>query len=584
MPSLGSYLQPVLNPGYQLKDYAHASRLYLDDVYALAPKAGWLYYVVFDIEPSAITDEKWANQQRVSEVGMLVKSCDLPKFTIQNEVVNQYNRKTVIQKGVTYNPVNISMHDDQSNVVHNMWLNYYRYYYADSTWGGTGPIGTAKDNTPGAYQNNKYLPSNDLFNPVNYGLNSKLTVAPFFRSITIYQLNRKIFTSFQLVNPMITQWEHDKLDQTAGNRLAESKMGVAYEAVFYGVGQVRKDTPTGFAMFHYDTSPSPLSIAGGGNNSIFGPGGIIPGALEVFGDVKNIADGNGISPLGILGTVIKGTNLVKNIKGITKESLRAEGYALANSALLRVARGGLNGLGVNLNLNKGNNYATAGQFLGTPVAVVSAAAVAGGFGGTITQTPAGNGTPPTSASPAIAGVAKSAALDKAKAAVDGSTFTKTSAEDGTPEGNTPADGNYFLEPQPLTDTEPYTRPEIDENSAPEDIQAALTDLKSSWASDNDYVNSQAPDTTSITDKLNNAASYEEYVAIKSSADTVLGKTKDIQSSVDSKYQSEFDRLNSLYQASQTNTSGSSSSQLVPDDTNPFPATESTSIPTDLEDF
>jgi hypothetical protein len=372
MPSIGSYLQPVLNTGIQMKDFAHASRLYADNVFALAPKAGWLYYVVFDIEPDAITDQQWANQQRVSEVGMLVKSADLPKFSVQTEVVNQYNRKTVIQKGINYTPLSITMHDDQSNVVHNMWLNYYRYYYADSTWGGNGPVGTARDNTPGAYQNNKYLPSNDLFTPTNYGLNSQLTVAPFFRSITIYQLNRKIFTSFKLINPLIASWDHDKLDQTSGNRFAESRMSVAYEAVFYGTGKVKKDNPTGFAMFHYDTSPSPLSLAGGGNNSIFGPGGIIPGALEIFGDVSNILNpDSSIGPLGVLGTVIKGANLVKNIKGISSQSLKAEGYSILNGALSKIATGSLNGLGVNLNLNKGSNYATAGEFLGTPVSVVT---------------------------------------------------------------------------------------------------------------------------------------------------------------------------------------------------------------------
>jgi hypothetical protein len=587
MPSLGSYLQSAASPGYQLKDFAHASRLYLDDVYALAPKAGWLYYVVFDIEPSAITDDKWANQQRVSEVGMLVKSCDLPKFTIQTETMNQYNRKTVVQKGVTYNPVNVTMHDDQSNVVHNMWLNYYRYYYADSTWGGTGPIGTARDNTPGAYQSNKYLPANDLFNPVNYGLNSKLTVAPFFRSITIYQLNRKIFTSYQLVNPMITQWEHDKLDQTAGNRLAESKMGIAYEAVFYGVGQVKKDTPTGFAMFHYDTSPSPLSIAGGGNNSIFGPGGIIPGALEVFGDVSGMMSPDSqISPLGVLGTVIKGANLVKNIKGVTKESLRAEGYKIINSTLQKVAQGSLNGLGVNLNLNKGNNYATAGQFLGTPVAVVTAAAVAGGFGdGTVSQTGSSpNGTPPGSADPSSASGIKSRSLQQAKSTVDGTKFNGTAAEDASPEGATPADGTYFTAPEPLIDTDPFQRPEIDENSAEEDIQAALNDLNSSWAADNEFVSGQTPDTNVITEKLNNAASYEEYVAIKQNADDVLVKTQEVQASVDSKYSAEHQRLTSLLQSVRGNTSGADSVQLTPDDENPFPAEESNSTPIDLEDF
>jgi hypothetical protein len=581
MPSLGSYLQPVLNPGYQLKDYAHASRLYLDDVYALAPKAGWLYYVVFDIDPGAITDDKWANQQRVSEVGMLVKSCDLPKFNIQNEVVNQYNRKTVIQKGITYTPVNIGMHDDQSNVVHNMWLNYYRYYYADSTWGGTGPVGTARDNTPGAYQNNKYLPSNDLFNPVNYGMNSKLVVAPFFRSITIYQLNRKIFTSYQLVNPMITQWEHDKLDQTSGNRFAESKMNIAYEAVFYGVGQVKKDTPTGFAMFHYDTSPSPLSIAGGGNNSIFGPGGVIPGALEVFGDVSGMMSPDSqVSPLGVLGTVIKGVNLAKNIKGVTKESLRAEGYKIINSTLQKVARGGLNGLGVNLNLNKGNNYATAGQFLGTPVAVVTAAASGQEFGGgTVTQTGSSTGgTPPTSANPSSASAIKGASLKQAKSTIDNTEYNGPAAEDASPDGNTPADGTYFTAPEPLIDTDPFERPEIDDFSAAEDIQAALDDLNSSWAADNEFVSGQTPDTNAITEKLNNAASYEEYVAIKQNADDVFAKTQEVQASVDAKYSAEHQRLTTLLRTVQGNTSGSDSVQLVPDDENPFPSDESKSLP------
>lgn len=584
MPSLGSYLQSAANPGYQLKDFAHASRLYADDVFALAPKAGWLYYVVFDIEPSAITDEKWANQQRISEVGMLVKSCDLPKFTIQTETMNQYNRKTVVQKQINYNPCNITMHDDQSNVVHNMWLNYYRYYFADSTWGGTGPIGTARDNTPGAYQSNKYLPANDLFNPVNYGMNSKLVVAPFFRSITIYQLNRKIFTSYQLVNPMITQWEHDKLDQTSGNKMAESKMNVAYEAVFYGVGQVKKDTPTGFAMFHYDTSPSPLSIAGGGNNSIFGPGGIIPGALEVFGDVSGMMSPDSqVSPLGVLGTVIKGANLVKNIKGVTKESLRAEGYKIINSTLQKVAQGGLNGLGLNLNLNKGNNYATAGQFLGTPVAVVTAAAIAQEFGGgTVTQTSSPGGTPPKSASSADASTSKSKSLADAKNKIDSTEYNGQNAEDASPDGNTAADGQYFTAPEPLTDTDPYQRNDIDENSAAEDIQAALDDLNSSWASDNEFVSGQTPDTNVITEKLNNAASYEEYVAIKQNADDVFTKTQAVQSSVDAKYSSEHQRLTSLLQQVKGNTSGSDSVQLVPDDENPFPSDESSALPPDFE--
>lgn len=586
MPSLGSYLQPVITTGIQMKDYAHASRLYADNVFALAPKAGWLYYVVFDIDPSAITDQTWANQQRVSEVGMLVKSADLPKFSIQTEVVNQYNRKTVIQKGINYNSLSITMHDDQSNVVHNMWLNYYRYYYADSTWGGTGPIGTARDNTPGAYQNNKYLPANDLFNPVNYGLNSKLVVAPFFRSITIYQLNRKLFTSYKLVNPIIKSWDHDRLDQTAGGKLAESKMSVDYEAVFYGAGQVKKDTPTGFAVFHYDNSPSPLSLAGGGNSTLFGPGGVIPGALEIFGDVSNILNpDSSVSPLGILGTAIKGVNLVQNIKGITKEGLRAEGYAILDNALRRAAQGGLNGLGVNLNLNKGSNYVTAGEFLGTPVAVVTAAAVGQEFGpgGTVSGTSSVNGITPISASAAAQGVVREGSIENYQAALDRARASQTS-EDSTPEGSTAASGSYWTQPQPLSDTNPYIASGIDEQSTPEDIQLALDELNKNWSADNDYVVSQGPDPQAISERLATAGSDEEFAAMKADADKALNATRELQSSVDSKYSYEALRLQNLLIAQQSNTSGSGSVQSSGDAGSTSPALESFAIPEDSEDL
>jgi len=445
MPSLGSYLQPVLGGDTSLKDYAHASNLYRTGKsnipFALAPKAGWIYYVVFNFNPDAVaaaegpaaaaaasgsllgsvasalggpiasliggnTTSKglYSDPQAKSIVGMLVKNVDLPKFQIQTEVVNQYNRKTVIQKGITYNPVNFTFHDDQYNVIHNMWTDYYKYYFADSNYGGTGPIGTNQDGTPFQFANNKYTPINSKNTPTAYGLNSPKLVndsrSPFkrfsfFENIIVYQMNQKMFTSFQLVNPVIAGWEHDRMDQTQGNKLVESKMTINYEAVIYGSGKVKKDTPAGFATFDYDTSPSPLSIAGGGNSSIFGPGGIVSGAESVFGDVSNIANGTA-SPLNVLGAAISTANLVRNVGNISKDSLRAEGYSILTSTLQNVARGGLNGLGLNLGLQKGKNTLATGEYVGTPVAVTPPATPA---------TPAGGAGPAAAAANAAANAA-----------------------------------------------------------------------------------------------------------------------------------------------------------------------------------
>jgi hypothetical protein len=562
MPSLGSYLQPVIGNIGNMKDYAHASRLYADNVFALAPKAGWMYYVVFDIDPSTITDQTWANQQRVSEVGMLVKSADLPKFAVQTEMVNQYNRKTVIQKAIQYNPVSITMHDDQSNVVHNMWLNYYRYYYADSTWGGKGPTGTAGDNTPGAYQNNKYLPSNDLFNPTNYGLNSQLVVAPFFRSITIYQLNRKLFTSFKLVNPIIQTWDHDRVDQSQGNKMTESRMALNYEAVFYGAGQVKKDTPTGFAVFHYDNSPSPLSIAGGGNNSLLGPGGVIPGALQLFGDVSNLTNPDSQPSIGnVIGVALEGVNLVRNVKSITKDSLRAEGYAILNSTLQKVGQGGLNGLGVNLNLNKSNNYATKGQYLGTPVSVVDGTG-AGQSGPAETITQAGkalNGVAPITANSLATAGAALAGLTGLKNSIS-KVFGTNNTINSDPSGVDVATANYFDAVEPLTDTEPYVASNIDETSSPEDINGALKDLQTAQSSDLDFARGQSPSKIKMYAKLAFASSDQEKSAIKSEADAKLTAAQNLVTSVETKYKAEYDRLNGLLKSAKEATGASDNVQ------------------------
>ena len=54
---LDNVLKGTLNPKGNLADFAHASRLYVDDSFRLAPKQKFLYHVVFNINSDAkITD------------------------------------------------------------------------------------------------------------------------------------------------------------------------------------------------------------------------------------------------------------------------------------------------------------------------------------------------------------------------------------------------------------------------------------------------------------------------------------------------------------------------------------------------
>jgi len=593
MPSLGSYLKPLTGSIGNLKDYKHASRLYADNVFSLAPKAGWLYYVSFDINPSAITDATWANQQRVTEVGMLVKSVDLPKFAVQTEVVNQYNKKSVIQKSITYSPVSFAIHDDQTNVVHNLWVNYYRYYFADSKYRGTGPIGTARDNTAGAYsKSTQYNPPTGLFTPTNFGLNSDLVIEPFFRSVTIYQLNRKLFTSFQLINPIISSWDHDRMDQNAENKLTENKMTVNYEAVFYGSGQVRKDDPTGFAMFHYDNSPSPLSIAGGGNSTIFGPGGIIPGALEIFGDVNALTNpGARRSPLDLLGTVIKGANLVRNVKGINKDSLRQAGQQILSGAVGSVLGSGQTGLGIGLNMVR-SEYARSGQFLGTPISAVNSAAAQSDIVGQNMQYI--NGLPPVSAEPPASNPSKGFGQDAAKISetTEGklTQFGAKDNTDSTPSGNTPAAGSYFTPQEtPQINLGPYqeskyvsdsgtttafntTNGEEDTVSGkttsysdPAPSQRAIDNLNTAWAQDRESLQKTNINTNDVVQRVAQARSPEEAAAIKSEAQSRYASQESLSNQIDEKYNNEYNRLVAANDQTRS-VQGNTNLQTTPDPT------------------
>jgi hypothetical protein len=81
--------------------------------------------------------------------------------------------------------------------------------------------------------------------------------APFFNYIMIYQMARHEYVSYKLHNPIITAWNHNKVDY-AQNTVHDNTMTLQYEAVSYGNGNVSQGDPEGFAIEHYDQSLSPL--------------------------------------------------------------------------------------------------------------------------------------------------------------------------------------------------------------------------------------------------------------------------------------------------------------------------------------
>lgn len=245
------FVSELTGIGLNMRDWQHAARLYVDDTYRLAPKPKWLFYAVFNINPNVINAQAFQDQNK-RELNYLVKKMDLPRYTLNVENLNQYNRKTTSYTRINYDPVNVTFHDDNLGVTNGLWALYYSYYFADRL----NTQSPYTDINPPAYQQHTYDPKAKF--PYRYGLDNNVTV-PFFSSIQLLTLSRHKFTSYLLCNPKITSWQHDTVDQSEGNGVIENNMTLAYDAVIYTTGTVAIDKPSGFGVLHYDRSQSPLN-------------------------------------------------------------------------------------------------------------------------------------------------------------------------------------------------------------------------------------------------------------------------------------------------------------------------------------
>jgi hypothetical protein len=308
MPSINNFLNSFSNGLPGMKDYRHASRLYLDDNFKLLPKQKFLFHTVFSID-NTIPFRAFTNNEQL-ELNMLVKNADLPKFDMNLEEKQQYNKKTYIGTKISYAPVTITFHDDHADTVNAFWKAYYEYNIADSL---TAEFGLNGNNT----KDNMYDPPSDGL-VTQYGRDgAQKRKKPFLKNIEIFCLHKQRFTSFTLVNPVIGSWSHDNLDQTDGQGIMQNTMQIFYETVLYGAGLVKNNGVPGFAKIHYDLEPSPLSVLGGGTTSIFGPGGIVDGIGSVISDVQRGEFS--------VATILRGINTYNNAKKIkAKDAVKEE--------------------------------------------------------------------------------------------------------------------------------------------------------------------------------------------------------------------------------------------------------------------
>ena len=380
-------------PGQGLRDYTHASKTFVDGNYNLLPRFKFLFYVYFNVNLNIpALKNLFSGNSPLSTVGYLVKTAQLPSYEIDVQTLNQYNRNRLVQTKINYNPSQIVFNDDNSDLIRNMWYQYYQYYYSDPTYqyGDTpaqsGTLGVLSTPIPvigGNYNvSDLYAPNRPVehwglsgqgyTNPTLSSLASSLLTgpasgqAPFFNDITIYGLSQKTFAQYTMINPLITSWTHDTYDYSQGNQVMTNTMTIKYETVKYYSGDIGGATPSstvpGFAdPAHYDTKKSPIAPPGSTDQVVQG-GSLVSVPNGMKQDLQALAVGK---------------NTLQNVLGAV-----GQGLVPGAAGLLGTALGGLGGAGsVSQGLLSAFAPAMAG---GTPEA---ASALLGKIGGLFIPTP-----------------------------------------------------------------------------------------------------------------------------------------------------------------------------------------------------
>jgi hypothetical protein len=289
-----------------------------------------------------------AGVNEITSLSYLVKTVDLPKYTIATETLNQYNRKRVVQTKINYDPVTITFHDDGGDNSRNLWYNYYSYYYKDPSQNYLAPnsqngsMGASANMQKGFGYNNRDIYNDTRIGDVNDwgyvgesyndGTSSASGKPPFFKDIRIYGMDQHKSAEYVLINPLISNFSHDQYNYSEGAGVMQNSMTIAYETVKYYSGAVGNQRPDanveGFAdPAHYDQTLSPISRPGS-RATVFGQGGL----LDAGGGILEDLSSGGV--LGLIGAAQKAGTAYNTFKGKNiASSAISEATALGTNAI-----------------------------------------------------------------------------------------------------------------------------------------------------------------------------------------------------------------------------------------------------------
>lgn len=163
-----------------------------------------------------------------TQVSSLVRTASLPAVEFKTEVKNKYNSKKIVQTGVEYKPVSITVLDTVGNEWLTLFMKYYSFYYMNARnkqTDGDRDISDSQSLTSIIDVSSKFgSPSFDS-NASGLALNR---IKNFFERIDYVMYHGERAVQYSLINPVLKNFDPGDLDYSSSD-LLEFKLDFEYE-------------------------------------------------------------------------------------------------------------------------------------------------------------------------------------------------------------------------------------------------------------------------------------------------------------------------------------------------------------------
>lgn len=223
---------------FYMRDYKNAYHLRPD---VNPPRQRFQGYVNFIFNRSLLNSlyDTKDNDSFRTTISSLVRVAELPGVNFKTETINSYNRKRIVQTGVEYTPVNMTVLDTVGNEWLSTIMKYFSYYYMNprnhTTLNDSTDI--VKRDLTGATVSSSFYDLYDSgfgntgrsrFDSNEAGLNIG-EIRNFFERIDYILYHKNKGVQYSLINPYITSIKFDSINYADSNPI-DINLTLEYES------------------------------------------------------------------------------------------------------------------------------------------------------------------------------------------------------------------------------------------------------------------------------------------------------------------------------------------------------------------